>query len=443
VRTVSAVPVRPAAAEADRETFAPGRSALAAAILLLLSATTVILATIDSRSGRDYQVHTLLLGSDIALLVLVIVASGGLTAAFRGWRSHACALAGLAVGVAMVPALLVNPSDRGVAALLRWAGAVVLALTLGAVRGDGRRLVVGALAVVTTAHVAVALAERAGGGPVGLASIGEPSAYEIGGRYASTGLTVHPYVLAAWCAVVGTALLALVWRERAGRAATIGGVVAFAGIGLTMSRAGGVAAVLALGALAVTAVRRSSRTWRITVAAAGVALSLGLVLNWSGWASRAGQATTSVDAVSSGRGALLRQASGLFEDSPITGVGPGRYVLALVERPDLVALSPQSARPVHLTPFLLVVEGGILVVPALVLLGVAVAWACRRGGIAAVAVTLAMMPFLALDHLPWSYPQGIVLSGVWLGVLDLLARRANAADAADTAGAAEELQQAP
>jgi len=34
-----------------------------------------------------------------------------------------------------------------------------------------------------------------------------------------------------------------------------------------------------------------------------------------------------------------------------------------------------------------------------------------------------MLPFLALDHLAWSYPQGIVLTGLWLGILDLYGRR--------------------
>jgi len=124
--------------------------------------------------------------------------------------------------------------------------------------------------------------------------------------------------------------------------------------------------------------------------------------------------------VSSGRGALLHQARELLQGHLLTGVGPGRYVMALSQQPRLVALSSQSPRPVHVTPFLLVVEAGLLVVPALVLLAVAIGRACRRGGVAAVAVALAMLPFLALDHLAWSYPQGLILTGVWLGVLDLL-----------------------
>lgn len=404
-----------------RGDFAPGPTALAAAVVLVLSATTVVLASVGSRPGNDYQLHTLLLGSDLSLLALTLVAARGLPAAARSWRGHACALAAVGLAISLVPALLASPSDRGVAALLRLAGAAAVALSLGSVRGDGRRLVLGALALVSLTHVVVAGSQRAVDGPVGLGAVGETSAYEIGGRFASTGLTVHPYVLAAWCAVAGTALLVLGRRQGAtGGLVRVAGVVAFAGIGLTMSRAGALAAALALGALAVSTLRRADRAWRWTVVAAGAALALGLVVNLSGWVARAGQVSGSADAVTSGRGALLRQAWPLLGDNLLTGVGPGRYVLALVERPELVALSEQSPRPVHVTPLLVLVEGGLLVVPALLLLAWAVGRACRRGGLAAVAVTLAMLPFLALDHLAWSYPQGLVLTGIWLGVLDLL-----------------------
>lgn len=416
--TVAQLPAPPADQPAD---LAPDGTSLAAAVVLVLSATTVVFAHLDSRPGTDYQLHTLLFLSDLALLVLTLVVARRLPSAMRAWRSHGCALAGLVLGMSMVPGLLAHPSDRGGAALLRWAGASALGLAIGSARADGRRLVVAALASVSLANVVVALAERAKDGPVGLGSLGEPSAYAIGGRYASTGLTVHPYVLAAWCAVTGTSLLVIGGRRVPGRLATVAGITAFVGIGLTMSRAGALAVVLALGALAVAALLFDRGSLGRLVAAVA-AFGVGVLLDFSGWASRAGT-TSSSDAVTSGRGALLHQAGPLLRDNLLTGVGPGRYVLALTERPNLVALSPQSPRPVHLTPLLLLVEGGIVVAPALLLLALAIGRACRRGGAPAVAVTLAMLPFLALDHLTWSYPQGIVLAGVWLGVLDMLAQR--------------------
>jgi hypothetical protein len=204
-----------------------------------------------------------------------------------------------------------------------------------------------------------------------------------------------------------------------------------------MSRAGAVACFLGLSALAVATWRARAalktverdvrgRTGVTTLLAAGTAFGLGVVVDLSGWVSRAGQATGSVDALSSGRSTLLRQAWSLLGDNLLTGVGPGRYVLALSARPELVGLSDQSPRPVHLTPLLLVVEGGLLVIPTLVLLTIAIGRACLRGGAPAVAVTLAMLPFLVLDHLAWSYPQGILLTGLWLGALDLLAQQRGA-----------------
>jgi len=189
--------------------MALGASSMTAAVAIVLSATTVVLADVDSRPGSDYQLHTLLLGSDLALVALAVIGAGGLWAAFGSWRRHACALAALVLGAAMVPAALIHPSDRGAAALLRWAGAVGLALALGRARGEGRCLVLGSVAAVVLAHLAVALAQRGADGAIGLGVLGEARASVIGGRYASSGLTVHPYVLAAWCAVGGVGLLAL------------------------------------------------------------------------------------------------------------------------------------------------------------------------------------------------------------------------------------------
>lgn len=436
MRTLS---TRSGVASARPERGGGSAAAVAAAVVLVLSVTTLPLANLDSRPGRDFQLHTILLASDLALLVLIGIQAGGLRAVVGAWRHHACALAALGVGLAMVPAALLHPSDRGAAALVRGAGAVAVALAIGTARRDGRRLVVGALAAATLAHVGVAVVQRGVSGPVGLTLLGEAGAHEIGGRYASSGLTVHPYVLAAWCAVAGTGLLALARRRgMPARLATAAGVAAFGGIGLTMSRAGALAAVLALGALAVATRRRGAEVGHRAVLAAAAALAAGGLVNLSGWLARAGQASGTADAVSSGRAALLDQAWGLLGDNLLGGIGPGRYVLALVERPDLVALSSQTPRPVHLTPLLLVVEGGVLVVPALALLAVAVGRACRRGGAPAVAVTLAMVPFLALDHLAWSYPQGLVLAGVWLALLDLLARPDGGPDAEPAGPAAVE-----
>ena len=66
----------------------------------------------------------------------------------------------------------------------------------------------------------------------------------------------------------------------------------------------------------------------------------------------------------------------------------------------------------------MLVEGGIIVLPALLFLAWAIMTQSWRAGVLGVGVTLAVVPFLLLDHLNWSYPQGLLLTGLWLGTLD-------------------------
>ncbi|MGH8999313.1 MAG: hypothetical protein ACRDY7_07975, partial [Acidimicrobiia bacterium] len=151
--------------------------------------------------------------------------------------------------------------------------------------------------------------------------------------------------------------------------------------------------------------------------------ALGAAVNLSGWVNRAeGSTGDSPGGVTSHRGELVRQANELFSDHPILGVGPGRYVEALIERPEVVELATQDPRPVHVTPYLVLVEGGLVTLPAVLLLGWAVASRGWRAGPLGAGVALSAVPFLLLDHLYWSYPQGLMLTGVWLGALDQLAR---------------------
>jgi hypothetical protein len=385
-------------------------------LYLLASCTTVVLASGGPGRGTVDQRHWYVLLSDVGLGAVVIAHLRHLPALWRDRRRHRCALAAGVLGLSMLPALVAHHSVRGDAAVLRWIGVGMIAFAVGRLAGTGRVLVVGAFAAVTAAQVVVALAERAASGPVGLDLLGEPDAVEIGGRFASTGLTVHPYVLAAWCTLGGGVLLAAVARsERAPAGLKVAATVPFLGLGLTMSRAGALGMLAVLICFGVAALRRPRL--RLVVAGAVLAMVVGMGLNLSGWANRASD-STSADTLSSNRGQLFRQAWGLFEDSPVAGVGPGRYVEALVDRPDLVELADQSPRPVHMVPYLLLVEGGIVVVPALLFLAWAILSQSLRAGAVGVGVTAGVLPFLLLDHLNWSYPQGLLLTGLWLGALD-------------------------
>ena len=73
-------------------------------------------------------------------------------------------------------------------------------------------------------------------------------------------------------------------------------------------------------------------------------------------------------------------------------------------------------------PLLVAAEGGI---PAGVLttaLLLAAGWRAYVGGRAGLALYGAYLPFVVLDHFPYSVPLGLIVTGIWLGVIELLAR---------------------
>jgi hypothetical protein len=361
--------------------------------------------------------------SDIFLGLVVATQLPQLPALWRDWRRHRCALAAVGLAVSLLPSLAVHPSGRGGVAVFRWIGVAMIALAIGRLAGAARVLVLGAFAGATVLQVAVALAQRAVNAPVGLNSLGEVNAIEIGGRFASAGLTVHPYVFAAWCALAAAVMLVAAARTEHGSLVLAAATLApFVGVGLTMSRAGVLAVALVLMCFAVAALRL--RRIRVLLVAAAMATAVGIALDLSGWASRASETTAGSGAdVTNNRGQLFEQAWGLLQNALALGVGPGRYVEALVERPDLVKLATQEgSRPVHLVPYLVLVEGGLVVLPALLFLAWATLTQTWRAGLLGAGVTLAVLPFLLLDHLNWSYPQGLLLSGLWLGMLDHLSR---------------------
>ena len=402
----------------------PGIAAFVLALCFFMSCTIVTLVSGGADEG-DYQRRWVFFASDLGLVAVFVTQLGAMRSLRADWRRHPCASAALALGLSLLPALAAHPSGRGVAAILRWLCVVALARGIVKLSNTGRILVLGSFAGATAFQVAVALAERAVDGPVGLGSLGEPGALLIGGRYASSGVTVHPYVLAAWCTLGAATLLAAVIRtERPPPALVVSPLLPLVGVGLTMSRAGAVAVLFVLGSFAAASFR--SQRLRVVLLAAIAATALGVGVNFSGWANRAGgtvRAKTASD-VTSNRTQLLRQANGLIDQDPILGVGPGRYVDALEERPDLVRRATQRpSRPVHLVPYLVLVEGGLVALPALVLLGWAVLRQTWRAGATGVMITLSAVPFLALDHMHWSYPQGLMLTGIWLGALDYVGRR--------------------
>lgn len=398
------------------------------ALVLVLAPVSRFLVIVDDREGGDYALHTVIFAVDVALVALVVVQVRHMRTALRSWRNHLAALAALILAGLLVPGFVAHPSDRGVAAILRLVGVACLATALPQLDGLARRVVLTTAGGVAAASGTVAIAQRFIEGPVGLSALGESRAavQDIVGGTAPFGLFVHPYVQAGWAVVCGLGFAALILRPLAGAPPRWLTVLAVAPIGLTMTRSAVLGAASALVFVIALALRRSTRASALFALALVVATGTGFAWNARAWVGRSEQ-TFASSSPSNLRGALFLQGQGLLSRDPVLGVGPGNYVLALTKRPDLVRLHPQTPRPVHNVPYLLVVEGGLVALPGVAVLIAGLLLQAAKGGLAGCAVLGAVAPFLLLDHFVWSFPQGIVLGGLVLGVLDLCASEAPAA----------------
>ena len=111
---------------------------------------------------------------------------------------------------------------------------------------------------------------------------------------------------------------------------------------------------------------------------------------------------------------------------PLIGVGPGREMQALRA---LQARSPEKVtllNAVHDVPLTVAVESGVAGFAVVTLLLAVAGYRAVRGGAPALAIFVGYLPFVVLDHFPYSYQHGLVLTAVWLGAIDLFAEREGA-----------------
>jgi hypothetical protein len=380
----------------------------------------------DPKLAYDYV--TILFPVDLALAGLIIVGIGPLVARIR--RRTVGLGAGLwtAFTVVMTVAWFFHPSGRGLHRTFELWGVAVLADTLtdAAISGFGA-LVVGAVAFVAVLESAWATVQQVTRSGLGLTRLGEdphpfyPFAPSV---WAPMGSMVHPYVLAG-LALVGGGTAAW-WGVTTGRLRwLVVAAIAVAPVGFTFSRAGLLSLGMLAGGFAVAALRPGVR--RRPCAIAALLLCVGFAVPaavWnSGWRIRADQTTsaTSADAVTTDRGSLMRQGWETLAAHPLTGVGPGRYVIALEARAASTRPRHTSVfKPVHNVVLLVGAEGGVVALFVMAALYLGVGWRSLRAGALASGIYLAYLPFTMLDHFPYSFPQGLVITGVWLAVLDWL-----------------------
>jgi hypothetical protein len=327
----------------------------------------------------------------------------------------------------MVVAFAFHPSARGVADLVRLAGIVAIIVAVLELRTRSERaLVLGTLAIVAVFETVVATVQLVTHAPAGLNALGELKNpfWKFGSEVASQGTMVHPYVLAALALVAGLVLAIASVQRRSWRLAVVA-AVAVGPVGFTFSRAGllGLAAALVCLATGILTADRSRYIPAIAGLCVGAAVTAGI---WNaGWITRTQQSVSATGGaqLTTDRGWLMHEAKLLIGGHPIVGVGPGRYVIALRDKYGHER-NPQVAvfKPVHNLPMLLAAEGGLpagLLVSALLL---GAGWQAFRTGRLALALWVVYMPFTLLDHLPYSFPQGLIITGVWLAALDLLGR---------------------
>jgi hypothetical protein len=413
----------PAARQESRSPL-PARAIAAVCAALVLAASPYPLK-IWSPVWRGYFPGTVFLAGDLGILILLAVAG---PAILRARRAGPAARAWLAISVALAVAYPFHPSGRGVLTILHLLGAAAIAAAIGTARQDARRAIAWTACAVGVAEAALAIGQRLAAFRVGLGAWFEAPVgfYRFGGVAAPNGSFPHPYVLAAaalCCTLAGVAM-ALDGDERHPLRWAAAAAVCEIPIGLTCSRDALLGlAILGVG-LVVTAHRRG---WTRPLPAVLVVLALGAAVpaaaTTSGWLARASTSTTTAGATD-GRAGLARDALTLLGEHPVTGVGPGRYMFALESRFHVTQQQdPQRDMTVHDLPLAAGVEGGLLA------LGVAlgalgwIGWRALRAGPLAVAVFGAFLPFVLLDQLAYSSVQGVLFSGLWLGVVDVLVRR--------------------
>jgi O-antigen ligase len=232
------------------------------------------------------------------------------------------------------------------------------------------------------------------------------------------GTFPHPYLLAGWAAMAVGVAFAVAVRTASPWARWASVIVAALGstaLAVTFSRMSVAGLALASPAAGWGALR--SRRYRVPAAAVVFGFLTPAALFIGGWSARAGQTTggsgSGVDALASGRVTFAKQSLELIRDSPLLGVGPGQYAVALADQLQL----PHDllVYPVHNVPLLLAAETGVAGGLAALVVLLALMNGARRTLDAWIALSL-YLPFVLLDW-PFGQPHGVLVLAMWAGVV--------------------------
>ncbi|MBA3653649.1 MAG: O-antigen ligase family protein [Actinobacteria bacterium] len=373
---------------------------------MVLSCFPRLLADVTPHAPDQYDFRVLLFPVDFAFVAVIVLA------VFRRRLGRLPAMAAVVLAT-LALAWCFHPSLRGGQTLFRWAAVVAI---VALVNRRSIPFLAGGWAVFESL---LAIAQHLHGGPVGLAAVGESalSFLRFGHALAPPGTLVHPYLLAG-LGLLGGAVLANEARER--RWLLVPAAVAVAPVGFTYSRT----ALLAVGLLLVCCAIA-----RFPAAVLALAVGAGVpALVWhDGWVIRAqmSSSATSPDQFDSARGAMVGQSVDFIKANPLTGVGPGRYVISLKDKHVSIAAT-FGPKPVHNLPLLAAAEGGVAAGLAMTALLLMAGYLAVRAGAMATGIYVAFLPFCLLDHFAYTFPQGMVMLGLWLGAIATAGRRPRA-----------------
>lgn len=321
--------------------------------------------------------------------------------------------------------VLIHPSLPGVLHVLRLLGLLgVSALVVHQWRVS-RGLIVFALGGGCLVQVVVTMAQWGNQSPLGLEVLGEgPAFIKFGSSMAVQGTFSHPYMLAGYCMVILVCVVLFV-SSRKVYSWWWAPVCALAAVplALTYSRMTILGLLLLLSLLTLAIIRRE--TWLLPLV---IGILVGFLIpstvDSSGWIDRAtrsaksltdGPSELTIDSFSSGRLTFVRQAVEVLRDEPEFGVGPGLYLRELEARG--YGRLGQQLYQVHMVPLVVSVESGLAAGALFCALLVALLVLSVRSNLIHLASFVAFLPFLALDHFPYSHPQGMGMSAVWIALL--------------------------
>jgi len=391
------------------------------ALFLVLVQFPHVLTTLTHGGPNAFDYQFPLFPSDIVLVPLIVLTAPDIVRRARERTLSPGVAIALALVLVMAIAWIVHPSVRGVGTLLRLTGVVAGAFVLsGAKERAERRVILGAFAIWAVLQCGFALAQRARGHNLGLGSLGEFASpfYNFGAAKAPQGTMVHPYLLAGLAVLAGGVLTWMYVTDRH-RWWVIAAAIGVAPVAFTYSRAAAVSCAILLVGVAVDAVLARERTRWLALAALTLGVVVPLAFSTAGWTKRAQD--TAGNSVDTGRGHLIHQSLHVLREYPILGVGPGRYVIVLRAEHTDPRPSGGVLKPVHNVPLLAAAEGGVLAGALAVLLYVVLGWRAWRTGPLAFTVFALYVPITMLDHFAYSFPQGLAMTAVWIGVLDLAA----------------------